>query len=134
PRQVRASGSGDDFTNVAAQKTGSSSHACNHHPFFTHVLHDVSRHCGIEARALERGVNFFQPRCDGTLELAVNQLLKTCELQNATFLINLSCHQAYAPQNGALSEALNQKIDVTHAVQERENHGIWSHRGREVTD
>ncbi len=67
-----------------------------------------------------------------TVELTVGKALEISKLLNPAFLVNLGGNHADAAQNGVFSEARDQEVHVTYAVQHRKNHGLGSHRSTEI--
>jgi hypothetical protein len=86
----------------------------------------------VETSALQSHVERLQSWRHFPITFAIDRLLNFGELDDAAALVNLRSDEADTAKDRPLSEALSQKFDVAHTIEDREDHRLWSHSRREI--
>src|ERR1700691_1455798 len=89
---------------------------------------------GVETRALQSYVERLQSWRHFPITFAIDQLLNFGELDDAATSVNLRSDEADTAKDRTLSEALSQKFDVAHPIEDRKDHRLWSHSRRETVN
>src|ERR1700722_13100709 len=126
-REIRGAG-GDMIPNRRAHEARYARRRGDKHPLFPHFLPDVVGEPRIEAGVEKGRGDGLDPWRPGAVELAEAQRMPIIEMDDPAVGVEGRRNGALPAEHAFGTEAFDQPVDMSHAVQERQNRGRWPDR------
>jgi hypothetical protein len=97
-----------------------------------HGLPDSDGEFGLEASVSHCLVERTNARGDLSAEFTVGELLHRSDLDDASLFVEVGGDHADATEDGAVAEAVDESVDVAHAVEDGIDHGVGADRGSHI--
>jgi hypothetical protein len=125
---------GFDLADRSSHQAGNRAESSEQNPFLPHLATDgVGKPCS-NCGSLHELIETRDARRRAPVELAIREILKRCELDNATVVFDYRRHLQRAADEIVQREALGEEAHVPHAVEYGQNHGLPANSRRNIVE
>src|SRR5450631_246320 len=123
---------GEDVANTGAHQTGYPGTEAQLHELLPDVLHHRFTGPSIKAGAAETGVERVRPVAEAAKDFTEHEIVVGNKLDDPALGIHTSADIRHTAQYVACAEPRNEPVEMSHAVEYRQDHGVRPNRRSEL--